>query len=403
MKVKVRASEMFGAEVQFLSLVEAGANRAPFKIQKADRGARPMIDFKKMFEIAKDEAPTESVLVAVAVSPLGDTEAAEKLIEAAGLTIEHKREIDGATVYLQSKDAVLGTGNQIAYMAGNGIAAICHVDKGFEPFSGSTNFTENLMAQGFFPNVSLAQAILKDTIFTVMFEAENAEQAKAEVDKATEDFKGHISRMVAGLPQDAFKLEEVIQKAFAVSNDPQPGAQLLKPTDQEKPLEESMNPTMNKAGHKNTGHEDDDDKKGKDKDKDKPAFLRGKDDIGGQNDLTAGEQAAADQDAANKAKPEALALALKVDLPAVIAEALKPLADQVAQVVKQVGELAPQVAKAVQVAKAADAAVTGRIGGEAPGDVQDDAQNSGPADPPLMDSGMLQFQQTEVHADQQGG
>ncbi len=397
MKVKVDASEMFGAEVQFLSLVGAGANRAPFKIQKADRGARPMINFKKMFEIAKDEAPAEPALVAIAVSPLGDTEAAEKLIEAAGLTIEHKREIDGATIYLQSKDAVLDTGNQVAYMAGNGIAAICHVDKGFEPFSGSTNFIENLMAQGFFPNVSLAQAILKDTIFTVMFEAESAEQAKAEVDKATEDFRGHISTMVAGLPQDAFKLEEVIQKAFAMSNDPQPGAQMLKPTDQEKPLEESTSPTMNKeeGGEDRKG-------KGKGKDKGKPAFLKGKDDIGGQNDLTAGEQAAADQNAANKAKPEALALALKVDLPALIAAAVKPLAEQVAKIAQQVGELAPQVATAVQVAKAADAAVTGRIAGEAPGDESPAGENSGPSDPPLMDSGMLQFQQTEVHADQRG-
>lgn len=44
MKRKVKLDEMHDARVSFLSVVDAGAIRAPFKIQKSEQGgAKPML------------------------------------------------------------------------------------------------------------------------------------------------------------------------------------------------------------------------------------------------------------------------------------------------------------------------------------------------------------------------
>ena len=65
--VEVKATRLSNPQVEWVSLVERGANRAPFKIIKNRKGATSMIDLGKSFKSDKTKKEAEAVIAAVLV------------------------------------------------------------------------------------------------------------------------------------------------------------------------------------------------------------------------------------------------------------------------------------------------------------------------------------------------
>lgn len=220
--MKMQANEMYGADVGFISLVGAGANGQPIKKTKREaqegEGGRDMLDFRpgKARE-QRDKAEGQDLgLVAVIVDGTNTelVEKAEERIKAAGLSVEDRREVTEdkakAIVFVQpkAKDADIDGEDRLFYPVAKGVGAVVPISKSFAPFSGSTSFTENLQAEGFFPRLSMALEVMKSTAFNIAREAESREDMARKVRKAGLEAVDFIANLAAELPEDVFKLEE---------------------------------------------------------------------------------------------------------------------------------------------------------------------------------------------------
>lgn len=209
MKQEVELDELKSARVSWISLVDAGAARTPFKIQKAEEpGGGAMLNFNTIFK----DAPFESRVLAVAVAPDVDETAVKDVIEKAGLKAETRKEIDGAAVYEQGEGALdSGTGRLVTVKLNEKIAVVCDVAKSFSPFTGSPDFNENLKSLGFLPSFELSLDALRTSTFESLQKAETRGDAAKMVTQAATDFAKHLSAMVGQLPEEVFKLEEVVK------------------------------------------------------------------------------------------------------------------------------------------------------------------------------------------------
>ncbi len=383
--MKIDANEMFDAQVQFVSLVERGANRAPIKKLKSE-GTNPMIDFKiRDIFVQKNEQEPGQILAVLAAKGT-DLDALKGIMVEAELVTEHVSEIDGATVFAQKEDIELGGEGQAVYKISENVAVVCTVAKEFQPFQFSTDFGTNLNANGFFPGVALAQDALREVVFTVMMDATSPDEAASAIQKAAEDLAGHLGSLTRALPETAFKLEVAVQKfesgllSKAMAARVQPGNQLLAPdASQAEDGEEIAN-----------------------------SPVANKDDVGGINDLTPGEQEAEDSaeakanaaaaggvlktsDPASKAKdkdkkPNPFAKKVE-ELTALVTSLGETLKTQNASLTAEIAKIAKQAAGAQSVAKSAEEAVRGSVGGEPNADVKKiDEDGWDGVDPPLLDT-----------------
>ena len=93
MQIKKELAEMHDGRVQLISLVETGANAAPFKKLKSENPEGDTDVFRaEKLQAAAADGPT---LIALAVSPKGDVKAAEAIAKAAGIEIQDTREVEG--------------------------------------------------------------------------------------------------------------------------------------------------------------------------------------------------------------------------------------------------------------------------------------------------------------------
>lgn len=398
--MKVRATEMHDAEVDFISLVPAGANRAPIRVIKSEEGG-PMIAvkgelFSDVFKTEEGAEPQPAVIAVVAAKG-ANLDAAKALIEKAdaGLTVDNVQTLeDGSTAFIQKAAGEASDGAPtVTYKLADDLAALIQVSKAFDPFPGSTSFTENLNSLGFFPGFDLAQGVLRGTVGEVMLKAESAGDAASGIKAATGEFASHVSAMAATLPAEVFKLEEVIRKqkqtsvtvtveqlmagAKAAARQPGEGTSGLLPdsTQAENGEEIANRPVANKdeGGRRLVIRRAEAEMDEDGKDKKVPAFLKGKDrrgkknrrkdDVGGVHDLTAGEQEAADKDAAGKAQGlkggSAKTTTAKDD--GLVLKAIEALGGQLTDLGKRVDGAVAKADEATRVAKAADEALNGTV------------------------------------------
>lgn len=223
--MKMKATEMYGSDVSHISLVGAGANGAPIKVTKregADDGAeggRDMLDFRpSKARERRDKDETQDLgLIAVIVDGSLEAATVEKAvarIKAAGLSVEDRREVtEGKTkalVFVQpkAKAADIDGDDRLFYPVAEGVGAVVPITKGFAPFTGSTSFTENLQAEGFFPRLSMALEVMKTTAFNIARESDSRETMARAIRKAGGEAVDFIANLATELPEDVFKLEE---------------------------------------------------------------------------------------------------------------------------------------------------------------------------------------------------
>jgi hypothetical protein len=212
-KVKRPMRRLSKADVQFVSLVDRGANRIPFRIVKrAKSGAhqeQPMsINLSNPALIFKGERPQVSVSAIVTK----DEPSAEYLasLKAAGFKTDVKKAEDGTFTIMQ--DAALpAPGTETLVRAGEGTILVM---KGFKSWSDALEtFSDFLNAKGYYSGVCTATDALRCCLDDILSDVASPEDAAPRVEQALTDFHEYIMTLIKALPAVAFKAEHIARKA----------------------------------------------------------------------------------------------------------------------------------------------------------------------------------------------
>ncbi len=212
MKVKLKAHRLDKADVAYLSLVERGANRSPFKVMKTDRsGGQAMIDLSRAF---KSDGAKQAQIVGYAIQKTDRSETIDAGLKAAGVTVDKVVEFDdGSMVYKQDDSDLNGKDIVPVRMDDDFVLLV----KGFDPYSvgNSMGFDEIIKSQGFMPGLSMGMDALGTTIRTALSGADSAEDAVSKIEDALEQFSDYAAKLAGSIPSTAFKALESFRKTKA--------------------------------------------------------------------------------------------------------------------------------------------------------------------------------------------
>lgn len=205
---KIAAKELTEADVRFISLVNRGANRDPFRIVK---GEQPMIDLGRIFTRKAAKAGVSFIAVSKALALVD----AKALVEKAGYSIDNVVEQDEGVVFVQpgfdANDQVVLYRASADVMVGLHTPQFDNIKKGYESYNWqSTDFKEVLATEQTIPLFHMALSALSDTFYNVIEKAESPEEARQGVDKMLNDFRAHVLDVMSNVPVSAFKLETVL-------------------------------------------------------------------------------------------------------------------------------------------------------------------------------------------------
>lgn len=220
-EVTVEANELVNGKIEKISLVRNGAIRQPFKILKTEEipDVKDSVGNKltKFFGNDKDAESAEIAALFIRKS------AAPKwlpLIKANGFRAEKEHaELDGDMLILKQESFDPEVEGSMVALSPDVAIMLNQVVKGFDPYSISASFDENVKASAFYPGMFHALESLADTVWNVMNEADSNEEAAAGVAKQIKAFGAYINNMVGQLPTSVFKMEhEGLTNEFAGSN-----------------------------------------------------------------------------------------------------------------------------------------------------------------------------------------
>lgn len=205
-ELRVKATELVDANVDFVSLVKRGANRIPFRIVKQED--EPMLDLHKIGRTLFKKTETAPEIVA-AVVPVGtDMTQVAEVFKGAGLDTKVfiKTEVDGV-VTLAKADAdkaddtvIIKTGDKIGLV-------VSGLKKAFDSYSGGSDFSEAVKAQGFYPSFCTAKEVLSDCVHVALHKSNSPADAAEKISKTVEDFKSYVSALAGALPASAFYVD----------------------------------------------------------------------------------------------------------------------------------------------------------------------------------------------------
>jgi hypothetical protein len=370
MKVKLKVKEMTDAEPTYVSLVERGANKIPFKKLAADeapldKGGSPMLNFslkRTLDSVFKTEPAQPAVL---AVIRKGDENDADKQwLEARGFKAAHIQKTDAdATIYAANEDVALEGENIVAIKTDDQTVVICS----FMPFGESNSFKENIDAQGFLPGIDVALSVLRDTLINGLFDSAGADEANSKISKAVKEFGVHVTGLAQALPTEAFKMDPVYKADDAAEEAVETEEGTEEETETETTQEEDVevqigDTTLTLSAEKVEALK---------------AFAETDDSTEGEPTETQDESEAGQDEGGESTEVQKET----VDLEAMLKEALGPVTDAVKKVSGEVGALQKRVAKT-------DEAINGVVGGHAGGDPEatDDSDTGNVI--PLIDTGI---------------
>jgi len=217
MLIKMKVNELRDGEVDFLSLVEQGANQSAFKVLKSQDGDGPSTREKIAAFIKNncgDKAVSSPLKVSFAITTnpkhwkkflkAHDFSTDKVIIAKSAKGLEHTiyKFDDGDDAYLMKVAPDLALG-------------ITGFSKDFSPFPGSDDFMENLGAAAFFPSLHMAQDSLAETVWSILNDAGSTADAKPKIETVLEAFREHVLFLVDFLPNSVFKMEfEGLQSEF---------------------------------------------------------------------------------------------------------------------------------------------------------------------------------------------
>lgn len=206
MKIRVKGAELKKVDIDFLSLVHRGANRAPFKVIKAEDAAANSLQAKtgllgsvqKFFSIAD---PTAKV-VAVFVNKAALAKTAPNLADAGFILTDHVDQ-DDAIVFKQ--DGFNEAEQVIVIKSEENVAfAVSGIEPYADVFNGQLNFDDSVAKTGFYPGLNEAMKSLQVAMNV----------SKTEPNDLLKSFHAYTAQIKKAIPESVFKFES-LQRGFA--------------------------------------------------------------------------------------------------------------------------------------------------------------------------------------------
>jgi hypothetical protein len=208
-----KVQRLVDVDVTHVSLVDRPANRTPFKFVKRDDGTEtggtfPMnITLKNLFgsrpaEVTSVIADTQEKAVAVAKAIM-DCETVT--VDAQdGLFVARKT---GSQPSADERLIHLGKATGVAYTVGNLKKELVLYD-----MEGTDGFEDAVKKEGFVPGLMVGMEALNTTIRNIAMseDTNDAEAFRSKVGKAIEDFGAYVGSLIDALPAKAFKFEKAL-------------------------------------------------------------------------------------------------------------------------------------------------------------------------------------------------
>lgn len=220
MRVKAKLKEMTDAKALFVSLVDRGANRIPFRITKSHK-EHEMLDLSKLGKSIKaavvkagDEVTKQTLEIAALVCNKGtdaNFAAVTKALKDAGFKIDTVKDLEGgAVMFVQDEKGLDGAQN---LKVNDQLVAVV---KGFDPYATpSGDFEESLKVDGLYGSIWNACSALQKSMTGALSKAATPEDAAKDVSATLDKFKDYVSKLVADLPPSAFKAAMLMDAAQA--------------------------------------------------------------------------------------------------------------------------------------------------------------------------------------------
>lgn len=205
MKIMMKGSELKKVDIEFLSLVKRGANRAPFKVIKAEDAATASLEVKtglvgavtKFFQMS-DPAPA---VVAIFIEKSALAKAAPNLADA-GFDLSSHEIQDDVVVF---KQAGFDDAREVIMVKSEATVgfAVANVGAYADTFCGSLSFDASVAATGFYPGPNEAMRAMQLAV--------NVE--KADSTSTLEAFSAYTKSITKALPGSIAKFEAA-QRGF---------------------------------------------------------------------------------------------------------------------------------------------------------------------------------------------
>lgn len=208
MKVRVSGTKMADANVEYISLVDRGANKIPFRVIKKEggMGLYAGIDLSSIFVSKADKGSKGVQILGVVTMKGAGLESIKKQVKDAGFNVDNMVEHeDGSVVFSQSDEGGDGT---ILKMSKD----VALIVKGFEPYSltqDNSTFAEIVKAKGFYSGIYSTLGVLTDAVSEAVSKSANKEDINSAVTKLFGEAQAYLQTVVSALPEKAFKLEAV--------------------------------------------------------------------------------------------------------------------------------------------------------------------------------------------------
>lgn len=200
-EIEVVLNKLKDVNIEWVSLVKRGANQIPFRTLKAEDEE----NMSWIEKLLKGDRHEEAKITSIIISKRYDLEKAKETLDCLGFKdMEIMDEGDGHVLKFEE----LNEDDTVFQFAEGAYFSVAGVSKAFEPFSDGTDFAENFKRGAFFPTVSMATAILRDTIVEIMFSSDGKKPTN-EIKQALKSFSDFIMASLAEVPASSFKLDKV--------------------------------------------------------------------------------------------------------------------------------------------------------------------------------------------------
>lgn len=241
-KVRVKANKLENPTVRYISLVQRGANRIPFRIIKLDKEKEMTIDLGSMFKrvqksepaatTTEDEVDTSETTVAALVIEKSDQNV-EEILKSAGFDVGNKTTGEDGTVVYTLAEVADGEQTHIFKMS-DGLLAIV---KGFDDSTMPANIKEFAKTEGFYPEMDFVAMVAKS-------------------EGAIGDIRAYTDILEATLPVSIFKAAADIDALVEKMSDSEDEEEMDE-EDEEEPPKKKAKSKSKKSDESDAGDEGD--------------------------------------------------------------------------------------------------------------------------------------------------
>jgi len=164
--------------------------------------------FNNLFKSSDSNDSGVAVISAIIVEKSKATEDFEKELVSKGFKVDKCKNEEATVVYEQ--DVPFAQEDHLIKLSDSLFVAVANVQKGFRPFGDGGSFADNFKKGAFFPTISIATDVLKDTILNIMISEETKEPPVLEVEKALGEFSAFVLQSMKAIPKEAYKLDGLL-------------------------------------------------------------------------------------------------------------------------------------------------------------------------------------------------